>query len=240
MKKELDERHSPTCQTYFDGLSKSWELKYAPDGSMVRRLASIVRELKRHAPRGGTILDIGCGTGDISAQVGAAGYKVNAVDVSRKMIERAKSRFCIEGVEFSWCADTCKLPFPDEIFDAIVASSVLEYVGPLQAHLEELHRVCKVGGRAIMTVPNMTHPIRWIEAVEARLAIPLQGRFPRSYRARGEYLLLSKNRFRAADWISRLRLAGWEAVSTKRRGGPLRLLVAEKGATIAANCPKPV
>src|SRR5271165_4644068 len=41
---------------------------------------------------GGRILDAGCGPGLVSAALLAAGYRVVGVDLSREMIERARSR----------------------------------------------------------------------------------------------------------------------------------------------------
>jgi ubiquinone/menaquinone biosynthesis C-methylase UbiE len=207
---------------------------------MVGRLARIVEPLKRQVPAGGRILEFGCGTGDIAAQCASEGYKVDAVDLSTKMIERARSRFRIESVDFNACADTLKLPFAGGTFDAIVASSVLEYVRPIKQQLEELQRVCKVGGHSFITVPNMAHPLRWLEEVEKRIVIPIRGRLSRAWRARDEYLALSVNRQSLREWTELFTRTGWKVIATEQLFRPLMLIVAEKGATIASNNAKPV
>jgi len=235
MKSNIDERQTLDCQSYFDGVSRSWELNYAADGSMVGRLAGIVEQLKTRVRIGGRILEFGCGAGDISAQCAREGYKVDAVDRSTKMIERAKSRFSNEGVDFSPCADSLNLPFPDGTFDGIVASSVLEYVSPLQAHLKELQRVCKADGYSFITVPNMIHPIRWLEAAERCLVSPFRGWLPVVLHEREDYLALSVNRLSMRQWSRAFSQAGWAIVGTEQRYEPLKLIIGKKGANVAAN-----
>ena len=82
----------------------------------------------RHPPR---ILDYGCGTGDIAAALAARGYRVEGRDMSPKMIEQARAIHAGSGVRFaiieSARADADAMP-GDQAFDAIVCSSVLEYL----------------------------------------------------------------------------------------------------------------
>ena len=234
MKNNLDLRHFPDCESYFDGRSESWTSNYAPGGSMVGRLTRIVKQLKERVPKGGRILDFGCGTGDIAAQCGREGYKVDAVDRSMRMVERATARLRIEGVDFNSCANPLQLQFADRTFDGIVASSVLEYVVPLQAQLKELQRVCKDGGYSLITVPNMVHPIRWLEAVERWLASPIRDRLGGTWREREECLVLSVNRQSMREWRECFSRAGWIVIATEQRFRPLALIVAEKRTIISA------
>jgi ubiquinone/menaquinone biosynthesis C-methylase UbiE len=215
-------------------------MNYGSDGSMAYRLRALVEELKQRVRIGGRILDFGSGAGDIAARCGQEGYKVDGIDPSVKMVERAKSRFSLEGVDFISCADTLKLPFADETFDGIVASSVLEYVSRPQEHLRELRRVCKDGGYQLLTVPNMGHPIRWVEAAEKRLLGSIRGRLPPTWRAREEYLALSVNRYSVRKWKKLLARAGWIEIAMKARFAPLRLVIVKKGATSVASSAKPV
>jgi len=45
------------------------------------------------------------------------------------------------------------IPFPDGHFDAVICTEVLEHVANFQALANEIHRVMKNGGQAIVTVP---------------------------------------------------------------------------------------
>lgn len=47
-------------------------------------------------------------------------------------------------------ADAAQLPYPDESFDAAVSTQVYEYVPNIPAALPELHRVLRLGGRAVI------------------------------------------------------------------------------------------
>ncbi|MCE0723430.1 class I SAM-dependent methyltransferase [Legionella sp. 9fVS26] len=50
-----------------------------------------LQQIKKHFPHGGSVLDIGCGTGEpIAKFLIEAGYELTGVDASKKMIERCK------------------------------------------------------------------------------------------------------------------------------------------------------
>lgn len=240
MKNDMDLPHFHDCESYFDGRSESWMSNYVPGGEMVGRLRRIVKQLKDRVPTGGRILDFGCGTGDVAAQCCREGYKVDAVDRSTRMVERARAHLRIEGVDFNFCANPLQLQFADGTFDGIVASSVLEYVVPLQAQLKELQRVCKDGGYLLITVPNMANPVRWFEAVERCLVSPIRGRLSGTWREREEYLVLSLNRQSMREWRECVSRAGWVVIATKQRFRPLALIVAKKRTTISAECAMPI
>lgn len=59
-----------------------------------------------------------------------------------------------------------RFPFPDGLFDCVVAIDVLEHLDGDQPFLSELRRVLRPGGRAIVTVPNgdrrlLANRLRW-------------------------------------------------------------------------------
>ena len=62
-------------------------------------------------------------------------------------------------------------------FDAVVAASVLEYVDSPAAVLGECARVLRPGGVMLCTVPDLAHPVRWLEwaAAAARPAASRSG-----------------------------------------------------------------
>ncbi len=102
---------------------------------------------------GESVLDIGCGPGllahDIAAGVGPAG-RVCGIDASQAMLAMA-SKTCVgqQWTEFR-AADASQSPYPDNSFDAAVSTQVYEYVQDIPAALEELHRVLRPGGRALI------------------------------------------------------------------------------------------
>jgi ubiquinone/menaquinone biosynthesis C-methylase UbiE len=53
------------------------------------------------------------------------------------------------------------LPFPDDYFDGVILSEILEHVADDVAGLREVRRVLKPGGVAAITVPNANYPLLW-------------------------------------------------------------------------------
>ena len=101
---------------------------------MVARIARFTDALESFVPAPAKILDYGCGTGDIAAALAAKGYGVMGRDVSASMIARARAIYGASGAQFS-VIDPDRAQgeanLGEEIFDAIVCSSVLEYVRDL-------------------------------------------------------------------------------------------------------------
>jgi ubiquinone/menaquinone biosynthesis C-methylase UbiE len=101
-------------------------------------------------PQGGKLLDIGCGTGLFVERYIEAGGSAIGIDISRKMIEKARRR-CTE------CDYTLgtgeKIPFYDNSFDAVSSLLVFSYIKDPEMMLNEAYRVLKPGGKiAICTL----------------------------------------------------------------------------------------
>lgn len=58
-------------------------------------------------------------------------------------------------------ANIYALPYPDNTFDAVILSEILEHVDDDVAALKEVNRVLKPGGVAAITVPNADYPFWW-------------------------------------------------------------------------------
>jgi len=102
---------------------------------------------------GERVLDVGTGpgflAGAIAEAVGDSG-SVCGVDVSEPLLEIARSQSGDQyDIEFRH-GDATKLPCPDEAFDAVVSTQVLEYVPDVDAALAEIHRVLRAGGRVAL------------------------------------------------------------------------------------------
>lgn len=102
---------------------------------------------------GERILDVGSGPGFLAAEIaGATGPSgsVRGIDVSEPMIGLARDHCA----QFPWTtfsqADATRLPFPDESFDAVISTQVLEYVPGVDAALAEIHRVLRRDGRVVL------------------------------------------------------------------------------------------
>ncbi len=117
------------------------------------RFWRVVRHVPELARPGNTVLDFGCGEGNLSAELRDAGWRsVVGVDVSRSRVTRARRRF--PGIAFD-DRGIGALPDYRGVFDLIVMDNVIEH---LPRPLETLARLreCLVPGGALVTItPNM-------------------------------------------------------------------------------------
>ena len=103
--------------------------------------------------KGERVLDVGSGPGFLSAEIaeaiGSSG-SVQGIDVSEPMVDLARDHCAqLPWVTFSQ-ADATHLPFPDNSFDAVISTQVLEYVTDVGAALAEIHRVLRPAGRIVV------------------------------------------------------------------------------------------
>ena len=103
-------------------------------------------------PHSLSILDVGCGTGAMSARLVKWGDVVSA-DFSPLALEFSRRR----GLKHLLGADAMRLPLASGRFDIITVMDVLEHLPDDQAAMCEFFRVLKPGGRVIATVPAYQH-----------------------------------------------------------------------------------
>ena len=99
------------------------------------------------------LLEVGCGLGYDSLEFLKRGVYVTATDLTSKAVELTQRHFEIEGVhaEEVCTANVLDLPFDDNIFDTVWANGVLHATGDTAIAIQEVKRVLKHGGRAIIS-----------------------------------------------------------------------------------------
>lgn len=234
---DLHRKQASTRDIFFDRQAERWShTHYGPRGGMVSRIERFAESLYAILPPPVDVLDYGCGTGDLAVALAARGYRVVACDVAAKMIENAQRLYAGAGVSFSVVASQSQgadivLPTPDQQFDVIICSSVLEYVHDLPGSLKALARALKPGGWLLATVPEISHPLRrhesWHRSLMCRPWLRTLIRrtpFGPSY----ELQWLSHNRFPVADWADYFRAAGMSPVWRDCQDHPLMLLAGQR------------
>lgn len=112
-----------------------------------RRVARAVNQI------GGEVLEVGVGTG-LSLPFYANGLTVTGIDASAEMLEKARRRMS----ETRTCEvrallqmDARNMAFDDASFDVVVATHVVSVVPEPERVVAEMARVCRPGGRVIIT-----------------------------------------------------------------------------------------
>jgi ubiquinone/menaquinone biosynthesis C-methylase UbiE len=105
------------------------------------------------AARGLKVLEIGCGLGTDGAQFAEAGADYTGVDLTEAAVDLARKRFELFDLPGSFqTADAENLPFPDNSFDVVYSHGVLHHTPDTQKAIQEVHRVLRPGGQAIVMV----------------------------------------------------------------------------------------
>ncbi len=157
--------------------------------------------------RGARVLDIGCGTGEMACEVlrQVKDASVVAADFSSGMIfEGKRSKRCHP---IMWClGDACRLPFPDDCFDAVLSGYLVRNVPDVMTAFQEQVRVVKAGGKVICleTCPPASGLKGLPVKIYTAFVIPLIGKFisgdSRAYR----YLHESTGNFMEPDPLASL------------------------------------
>jgi len=98
------------------------------------------------------VLDLACGTGELTRQILEAtpGAQASGVDIAPAMVERARSKLLAHPQASVQRADAHDLPFGDGTFDVVVSASTFHYFTHPHAVLEEVGRVLRPGGRLVL------------------------------------------------------------------------------------------
>ena len=130
-------------------------LSFGRDRAWKRRLVRLAR-----VSAGTRALDLATGTGDIAYLLHDAGARVIGLDVTRRMIELARSKRTREARPRFVVGDMMALPFPAASFDVVTTGYGLRNVPDLAGSLDEVARVLRPGGQLLSLDFNRPrHPL---------------------------------------------------------------------------------
>lgn len=213
-----------SVQALFDGIAPSYDrlnhlLSFGLDRHWWRKTARTLRPIL--AQPEARVLDICCGTGDLTAallaQRPAAGEPLTGLDFSAEMLSLARTKYA--GTNVIWVqGDAMHLPYPDASFDLVTAAFGFRNLSNYAAGLAELHRVLKPGGQiGILECNQPTGVSGALYNLYFRHVLPLVGGWISGQRAAYKYLPASVARFpRPPRMFELIREAGLAAPTWDR------------------------
>lgn len=131
-------------ETFYEGKADVYQ--HARNDVLLRRVLAAL-------PPNGRVLDVGCGSGDLLARIGArAGYRAG-VELSGTAATRASQ----VADQVANVPITAELPFPRQSFDVIVCADILEHLADPDGALRWVMHWCRPGGAVVISVPNVAN-----------------------------------------------------------------------------------
>ena len=119
----------------WDATQYNKDFRFVPDyGEDVLALLELHKGMK--------VLDIGCGTGQLTAKIKESGAEVIGIDMSEQMLETARKEY--PGIPFIK-KDACALETEEE-YDAVFSNAVFHWIDDQDALLEGISRALMPGG----------------------------------------------------------------------------------------------
>ncbi len=146
--------HAPTAKPYkgmgMEGTVARW---YA---SLTKKSLEDFKELARRtaervAPQS-NVLEVAPGPGYFAIELAKLGdYRITGLDISETFVEIARENAEQAGVKVDFRrGNASHLPFPKESFDFLLCRAAFKNFSEPQRALEEMHRVLKPGGQALL------------------------------------------------------------------------------------------
>ena len=166
--KGQQERHmgSDTTRHGQTTTSQAWDANlYESKHAFVWKYGASVLELLAPQP-GERVLDLGCGTGQLTAQIASAGAEVVGIDKAASMIEQARANY--PNLRFE-VADGSSFSFP-EPFDAVFSNAAIHWMREPARVVACIAQALKPGGRFVAEFGGKGNTAPLIEAVYAASA----------------------------------------------------------------------
>ncbi len=143
-------------QVLYDHVAHDYDAVFKPHVAehYLRKRTAVVREL---LPFGGTVLDVGAGTGALAGWIQRAGYDVVGVDASTGMLVEALEN----GVGAVYAAYSSALPFEAGVFDLALSVATMHHLETperVASTIAEMGRVVRPGGYVLIWDHNPLNP----------------------------------------------------------------------------------
>ena len=185
----------------------------------------VVKKLKPLLTKDARVLDVGCGTGDLSIELfEKTAAQVTGLDFCRPMLTLAQAK--APGLAFIE-GDALRLPFADASFEGLTIGFALRNLASVEDGLSELLRVLKPNG--VVAILEFSQPVgglfRCLVGFYNRRLLPRIGGLLSGSRGAYEYLPDSISKFPNQETLAAMmRTAGFEDVSFENLSGGIAAL----------------
>jgi len=215
-----------------DSFDRDHYHRHQAERRLWQSLARLLRHLAGTAAR--TVADVGCGTGFVTALLGAALQPADdllAIDVTAGALRTTAAKWRAAGLHAHGprlrclLSDVQALPLADAALDVVTMNAALHHLPAPEAALAEIHRVLRPGGLfALGFEPNQAH-----------FQSPVMHRLAHGLDRACWYASLRQNRRRIREWLTPM--AGPSAVPW---AGPINARLLDDGLIAAPLSPRQI
>jgi ubiquinone/menaquinone biosynthesis C-methylase UbiE len=220
--------YAPTTKPYkgmgMEGAVAKWYA--ALTSKSPARFKELAQQTANQVPSGGSVLEVAPGPGYLAIELAKFGdFKITGLDISKTFVDIARANAAKAGVRVDFQhGNASDMPFSDESFDFLVCCAAFKNFTEPQRALEEMYRVLKPGGKALIVDLRKDAPMESInQAIKEMKVSAINGlitsftfRFmllKRAYTRAGFEQLISATKFKGVQ--IRENLMGLEIVLSK-------------------------
>ena len=135
-----------------EGMTARWYARLRGTPSQLALYREQAAQLTAGLPDGSDVLEVAPGPGYLAIEVARlARFHVTGLDVSRTMVDIASENAAAAGVAVDFQhGDATAMPFAEGSFDLIVCQAAFKNFRRPVSALDEIHRVLRPGGRALI------------------------------------------------------------------------------------------
>jgi 2-polyprenyl-3-methyl-5-hydroxy-6-metoxy-1,4-benzoquinol methylase len=153
---------------YFKTHAEDWQRKAVDDAySLIENRHLAVLETMKGYPKGSSLLDVGCGTGQLAVEASRIGWTATGIDFAQEMIDvcRANNLSAKTNAEFI-CSSIFEADLKPRSFDVISAQGFIEYISlsQLDSFLDLVRTTLKPNGAIALGSRNRLFNLHTLNA----------------------------------------------------------------------------
>ena len=141
----------PSIEQYYE---QYWEDPESYSDPTTPQRQALLRRVLAEVPKGGRILDVGCGRGEFCDFFAKAGYRAEGTDLSKAAVDYARQHYPAATYHAGPVED---LLAPAQAragaFDMVFSSEVIEHLFDVGTYLLSINHLLKDGGLVVLTTP---------------------------------------------------------------------------------------